>query len=127
MHYCGVLPLPLVLLILSLTAPPKSTRRSCKQWLPYGPHAAVVRTMNGRTYQHADFHKGIIQQQMQGRFSKCRKERQQAFLKLMPDVSFPSHRGGGDASSNLDHELEAMMLCAGEDNADDDGASDLES
>ena len=35
--------------------------------------------------------------------------------------------GGGDASSNLDHELEAMMLSAGEDNADDDGASDLES
>jgi len=64
---------------------------------------------------------------MQGRFSKCRKERQQAFLKLMPDVSFPSHWGGGDASSNLDHELEAMMLSAGEDNADDDGASDLES
>ena len=82
---------------------------------------------NERPYQHADFHKGSIQQQMQGRFSKCRKERQQAFLKLMPDVSFPSHRGGGDASSNLDHELEAMMLSAGEDNADDDGASDLES
>ena len=101
MHYCGVLPLPLVLLILSLTAPPKSTRSLELQTVAALWATCRSGAHNERPYQHADFHKGIIQQQMQGRFSKCRKERQQAFLKLMPDVSFPSHWGGGDASSNV--------------------------
>ena len=63
---------------------------------------------------------------MQGYCSKLRKERERAFLKLMPDVSYLRSRNEQGGISSLEHEREALLLSAGEINIDDDGASDTD-
>ena len=108
MHYCGVLPLPLVLLILSLTAPPKSTRRSCKQWLPFGPHAAVVRTMNGRTNMPISI-RALSNNRCREDFPSAAKSVNKRFSSLC--LMYLSQAIGAvavPAQTCMDHEMEAL-------------------